>query len=249
MGTTVDRSYIGKGTIYLREFGASNGLQPIGNVSALGVSFEEEKKTLKNYKNASGGNANVLSSITGMTASLTMHDYSAENMALALRGSVTAIAAGAVTDEAHETTGTGGELIPFDFTYDKSQSVTVTLTAGGACTEGTDYNLTPNGLTVIGAGAIDASGIKVTYTKAPGEVMEALIGSGKEFELFFDGLNEAQSGKAVGINMHRIKFSPAQGLGFISDEFAEIALDFEVLSDSTINAQGISQYMKVTQAI
>ncbi len=44
---TQDRSYIGKGTIYLKRLGSSTGLMPVGNCSALEVSFEEDKKGRK----------------------------------------------------------------------------------------------------------------------------------------------------------------------------------------------------------
>ncbi len=49
--------------------------------------------------------------------------------------------------------------------------------------------------------------------------------------------------------MHRLKFSPVQGLPFISDEFAEDSMEFEVLRDSSITSSGLSQFMKVVQAL
>ncbi|USE35276.1 hypothetical protein [Endozoicomonas sp. SCSIO W0465] len=38
-------------------------------------------------------------------------------------------------------------------------------------------------------------------------------------------------------------------LPFISDEFAEVAMEFEVLRDSSITSSGLSQFMKVVQAL
>ena len=49
--------------------------------------------------------------------------------------------------------------------------------------------------------------------------------------------------------MHRLKFSPVQGLPFISDEFAEVSMEFEVLRDSSIGGVGTSQFIKVVQAL
>ena len=245
-----DRSYIGKGSIYTRDRSGSGGLMPIGNVSALNVSFEEEKKELKDYTSASGGNANVLTSITSMTGSMTMYDFSAANLAFALRGSVTAVTAGAIVDEAHTCAGIDGELIPFSFSYDSSIAPVITGPAGTPTyTLDTDYTMGTNGIIVMGAGAIGATGIEASYTKVASEVMQALVESGAEFELYFDGLNEAQTGKAVAIQMHRIKFSPAQGLDFIGDDFGEINTDFEVLSDSSVVAAGLSKFMNVSQAL
>ena len=79
--------------------------------------------------------------------------------------------------------------------------------------------------------------------------MEALVEAGAEFALFFDGMNEAQSGKAVSVTLHRIKFSPVEDLPFIGDEFAEVNMAFEVLRDTCKTGAGISQFMKVVQAV
>jgi len=154
-----------------------------------------------------------------------------------------------VTDEAHATTGADGEFIPLDNARDTTQPITATLTNATALTEGTDYTVENNGLVVIGTGAIDATGILVSYTKATAEVMEALTNAGEECVLYFNGVNEAQGGKLIAIKMHRVKFSPAQGLSFIGDEFGEISMDFEVLSDQAITGAGLSKFMKVDQVL
>ncbi|MEM0953290.1 MAG: hypothetical protein AAGI24_04040 [Pseudomonadota bacterium] len=245
----VDRSYIGKGPVYFKVKGNDGGLFPIGNCSNLEVSFDEEEQSLRDFTSPGGGNANILTSISAVSGNLVMHDYSADNLALALRGSVVQETAGAVSDEPHSTNGVDGEFIPFDFIRDATQPLTVTLTDTSALAEGTDYSVENNGIIVIGTGAIDATGILVDYTKAVSEVMESLTDAGGEYELVFNGLNEAQSGKAVDIRMHRVKFSPAQGLSFIGEEFGEMSVDFELLSDQTITGAGISRFMKVSQAL
>jgi len=245
----VDRSYIGKGPVYIKVKGEDGGLFPIGNCSNLDVSFDEESKSLKDYTSPGGGNANILTAISAFSGNLVMHDYSAENLALALRGDVAAVAAGAVTGEAHGTNGTDGEFIPFDFIRDSTAGLTIVLTNDSALAEGTDYSVENNGILVIGSGSIDATGIKVSYTKDVSEVMQALTSAGKEYEIVFNGLNEAQSGKFVSIRLHRVKFSPAQGLAFIGDDFGEMSTDFEVLSDNSIVGAGISKFMKVSQGL
>lgn len=244
----IDRSYIGKGPVYIRDRSQDGGLFPIGNTSILSVSFDEDSKNLKDYTSAGGGNANILTSITGMTGSMTVHDYSASNFALFLRGTESGQAAGSVVEEAHSTNGTPGEFIPFDFIIDQvSPGLTVVLANDTACTEGVDYTVENNGILIVEGGNIDATGVKITYTKDIAEVLEALTESGKEYELYFNGLNEAQGGDLMAIRMHRVKFSPAQDLNFIGDEFGEMSADFEVLSDNTIVGAGISKFMKIQQ--
>lgn len=244
----IDRSYIGKGPVYIRDRANDGGLFPIGNTSVLSLSFDEEKKELKDFTSAGGGNANVLTAISGMTGSMTVHDYSAANMALFLRGTEAGVAAGSVVDEAHSTNGTDGEFIPFDEIIDQATpGLSVTLTNATACAEGVDYSVENNGILVIGAGNIDASGILISYTKDISEVLEALTTAGAEYELYFNGVNEAQGGDLATIRMHRVKFSPAQDLNFIGDEFGEMSADFEVLSDGSIVGAGLSKFMKIQQ--
>lgn len=245
-----DRSYIGKGTIYIQPRDGLTAMLPIGNCSKLELSFDEEKKAQKDYTSAGGGNANVLVSISSISASLITHDISSENLALGLRGSISYQTASAVVDETHDVLGVDGEMIPFDFVPDTATAYVITDSAGTTTyVDGTDYAETPNGILVIGAGAIGAETIKVDYTKAVSEVMQALTEAGLEYRLFFDGLNEAQSGKAVAVRIHRAKFSPAQGLGLIGDDFAEMPLDLEILSDTAIVGAGLSKFLSVTQVV
>ena len=245
-----DRSYIGKGNIYLKRLNSSAGLMPVGNCSALEISFEEDKKEQKDYTSVGGGNVNVVSRIDGVTGTLTAMDLSAESLGPALRAGITNQASAAVTDEVVAASGTAGELLPFAFAPDLSQSVTIKdASDDSALVEGDDYTLTANGVLVADMSEITSAGIKATYTKAAQEVLEALVSAGEEFALFFDGMNEAQSGKAVNISLHKIKFSPLQSLPMIGDEFAEVSMEFEVLRDSTKTGANISQFMKVVQVL
>lgn len=245
----IDRSYIGKGPVYIKPKGETGGFFPIGNTSVLSNSFEEEKKELPDYTSPSGGNANVLTTITGFTGSMTVHDYSADNLALFLRGTKAGVAAAVVTDEAHTTQGLDGEVIRLNFLRDTEATITVELTNNTVCVAGTDYTVENNGIVIIGAGNIDALGIKVTYTKAVSEVLEALTVAGQEYELWFNGVNAAQGGKLVDILYHRVKFSPAQDLNFIGDDFGSMSADFEVLSDAAIVGEGLSKFMKMAQML
>ncbi|AQT58721.1 hypothetical protein [Cellvibrio sp. PSBB023] len=243
-----EMSYIGVGAIYLELLGSAGGLLNIGNCSQLEYAFDEEKQELPNYMTPGGGNANVQSKISSFTGSVVLHDFTAENLALALRGAVTAVTAGTVTDEVQQCAGVDGELIPFDFPIDHGAAITVKTASDVALLLDEDYTITSTGIVVIGGGAITNAGVKVSYTKAVGAIMEALVASGQEFRLHFDGVNDAQSGKPVAITNHRIKFSPTSGLAFLGSEFGEIPLSFDVLSSSTVVGTGLSKYMRIAQA-
>jgi hypothetical protein len=247
----IDRTFIGKGEIHLKVRGGTTALLPVGNCSELTVSFEEDSKSALDFTSPGGGEANSLTRITQFTGNIKHLDISADNLALALRGAVEQVLGGTVvTDEAQPAIGVLNELVPFEFLPDLGETLSVTDAESSApLTAGVDYEVTRTGIKILDGTNIGATGILATYTKAKQEIMQALVAAGQEFKMVFNGLNEAQSGKAVNISIHRVKFSPAQGLSFIGDDFAEMDTGFNALSDATIAGDGVSKYMKVIQEL
>lgn len=242
-------SYLGKGKIYLRST-SGGGAMPIGNCSALNLSVETNSVSQPNYQVAGGGVANELQRVASVSLAMTMLEFRPTNLQIALRGTIASVAAAAVTDERHEAYADG--LVAFDHVPDKSETITVTLDPDGSpevLVENTDYQIAGAGIVMLdSANYTDGDEIGVAYTKVAGDVIEAMTGSGDEYELIFDGLNEAETDKAVIIRVYRVKWSPTSGLGFIGDDFGELPLEGSVLVDSTKVGAGISQYFKATFA-
>ena len=236
-------SYIGKGSFSARIKGAAAGMLPLGNVSAANVRITEDKKELLDYQSAGGGQANALRRIQTVELGLTLRDFSAANIAKALFGAASVVAAGTAVTES--VVGYEDALTPLGkagITNLVVKDVTDTTTY----VAGTDYDLVRSGLWVYSAGAIaNGATLHLTYDHPAQNVVEALVNSGLEYEVFLDGLNEAQSGKAVSIRFHRLRFGPIADWGLISDDYGEIALTGDLLKDSTITTSGLSQYMKV----
>ena len=242
-----DRSFIGAGSIDIQPHDQSAPLLPIGNVSEFTFSFEEDRKELKNYLGG-GGNRNVISRVSGITASVVAHDFTASNISLALRETVNQASTTAITDEPLVSHGVADELIPFKRLPDLNQSITVKDSLDTTLVAGDDFELTHSGIKVIHGGGIDNLGIKVSYTPLAANMVQALVESGREFVLFMEGLNDAREGLPFNIRVHRVKFSPVQNLGFISDDFANIPLQLDVLSDPSITRQGLSPFMQLDLA-
>src|SRR5574343_88586 len=120
--TVLTRSFIGKGKIYagLKSGGAT---LPLGNVSKLALQISEEKKELKDYTSAGGGMKDTLTRISGITGSMTVHDYSPENLAFVLRGEVDTQATGAVSNETGHTAYTNG-FVEFSYVPDVTATIT-----------------------------------------------------------------------------------------------------------------------------
>lgn len=84
-----------------------------------------------------------------------------------------------------------------------------------------------------------------TTTASTVATIEALTTGAQVFEMVFDGVNEAATGKTVTVTVHRAKIGAAQGLGFIGDEFAALEITGEVLIDTSITTAGLSQFFKI----
>lgn len=238
----MDYSYIGSGKVYLREIGGAAGLIEVGNCSALSFGVTEETKELKDYTQPGGGTYNEVRRVSAVEASMTLHDLSADNLARALYGSTSATVTGAVTDESHAGVDPG-DFVPTDFL---PSAITAVKLGVATLVENTDYEVRPGGIYAIAGGAIvAASTILITYTKADADVVQALTSSGQEYELVFDGLNEARSGKRTRVRAWRVKIGAAQSIGLIGDEYAALEIAGKLLKDTTKTGAGISQYFKV----
>lgn len=296
-----DYSYIGVGKVSMRIAGSAAPLRPVGNASALNFAVTEDTKELKNYMQPGGGTRNEVRRVSSVECSMTWHDLSPENLAIALFGEVDAVTAGSATQSA--TLYKGG-LVTTDNPVNTDQ--TVTVTAGGTPAtraNTTAYSLgdrivpaTPNGLyykcttagtsggsiptypTTVGdtvtdgtavwtcmgktslvagtdfnasgagvyieedASATDGEPISIGYTKAAGHIVQALLNSSQEYEMVFDGLNEARSGKPVVVHAFRVKIGAAANLALIGEDYAGLEVAGKVLADSTKNGTTVSQY-------
>ncbi len=242
-----NRSFIGKGTVYLEEIGGSTGLLSVGNCSELNLALNEDKKEQKDFEDAGGAVVNTVSRIDSVTGAITALDITGENLALALRALVTTVAGSVQTSEAH--TAIAGALMPVDFVVDKSVAPVVTGAAGTPVyIAGDDYEFKNNGVIMQAAGtnAFGATGpIQVTYTSANETNVESLASSGKEYKMVFDGLNEADSGRPVLVTIHRVKINPAQALNLITDEFGTLPMTFDILKDSSVIGAANSKFFKI----
>lgn len=124
---------------------------------------------------------------------------------------------------------------------------TVTWTCAGktALVANTDYEIRPGGVFAYSGSTIAGETWTVGYTKATADLVQALVNSGKEYELLFDGLNEARSGKRTRVNAYRVKIGALQNLSLIGEEYASLEVTGKLLKDTSKNGAGVSQYFKV----
>ncbi|WP_326522721.1 hypothetical protein [Sphingomonas sp.] len=236
-----DYSYIGSGRTYLREIGGSAGLVEVGNCSALSFGVTEDTKELKDYTQPGGGTYNEVRRISAVEATMTIHDINAENLARALYGSTSAVTTAAITDEAHADIVLGA-FIP---TTHLPSAIGAVKKGATVLAENTDYEVRPSGIIPLGGALSAGDDITISYTKAAADVVQALTSSGKEYELVFDGLNEARSGKRTRVTAYRVKPGALQSLGLIGEDYGALEVTGKVLKDTTKIGAGVSQYFKV----
>jgi hypothetical protein len=240
----MDYSYLGSGKIWLREIGGSGGLTQVGNASQLQFSVTEDTKELKDFTQPGGGTYNEVRRISAVEMSATIHDLSAQNLARALYGAASTEATATVTDEAHADIVIGA-LIPTNFL---PSAITAVKEGATTLVLNSDYTIEPSGIVCLSGGTnalANGDDITITYTKADQDVVQALVNSGKEYELLFDGLNEARSGKRTRVRAWRVKVGALAQLALIGEEYAAMEVTGKLLKDTSIVGAGISQYFKV----
>lgn len=246
MTDTVYYPYLGVGKLYARVAGAAAGLIDIGDASKLDLAVKEDKKKQMDSTKLGGGVRATVPRITEVTLSMTLNDLNKTNIARALFGSEAAVAGATVADEA--ITAYKGALAPL--THISPTAVTVTTDdAVTTYTEGTDYEVRPSGIYIMPTGTIaDAASLKVDYTHVAYDKVEAMTTGAITLELHFEGLNEANSGKPVVVDIYRAQLSPTKALSLLGDKFADLTVEAEVLIDTSKVGVGISRYFRVKMA-
>jgi hypothetical protein len=196
-----------------------------------------------------GGNISSQSTITDVTATVNALSFQPKTLGIALRSLVNVIAAGAVVQESH--TAYKGGFIKLNKLPDTEVAFTVSCSTGATTfVLGTDYIIGNSGIEITEASSIpdcvsgDAN-ILVSYTAVESYNIEGVTRAAVEYEILFDGFNDADDGKTVAVVCHKVKFSPSSALDLISEDYGSMPLSFEVLADTTKDGTAESQYFKM----
>lgn len=195
------RTFIGKGKWRARDYDTAGPLMLMGNISEATFTHEQTKIAVPDYTEAGGGDYDAIRPINSVGLAITQWDILVpENLVRLTRGtSSAATSLTPIVDESH--TAYQGGLVVLDRIPNRDEAMTVTGVGSPAYAEGEDYTRTAAGLEIIttadGGSIVDASTIEVSYTPLASDTVEALTTVGKKFELFFEGLNEADSGRPV----------------------------------------------------
>lgn len=239
------------GQVYARPYGATTQPLPVGNVLELALEHDEEVITQDDMTKLGGGTHAEVRRVKEVKVTMTLADLNPTNMARALLGTVSAVAAGAVADDQY--VATLGGLLPL--AHIQPNGLTVKLGADKATavavTEGGNFEVRPEGVYIFPAAAdiADADVLWVSYDYGEYANIEALTTKTTELELIFGGLNEADGGNPVIVTIYRASQGVAKNLALISGkDFGALEVEGTVLMDPTKVGTGVSRYYKTQMA-
>ncbi len=232
---TTNHYYSGQGVVMLAqrdENGNPKGFIPIGNVSDLKISIGVS--TLEHKESQTGQRATDLRLTTETKASLSMtvENFIAANLADALRGTDTEVAAGSVTDAS--ITAYLGKVVSLPHVHVSNVKVNDGATQ---LVQGTDYWVNADAGSIRFAdaiqGIVDGDELKVSYSYAKQIRVDALTEGAKELYMRFEGLNTAEGNDPVVVEVFKFLTDPLKELSLISDGIQQFTLEGSVLADST----------------
>lgn len=229
------------GKIYASPYGSAAALMPIGNVLEASTEQAESVEKQDDMTAVGGGVHAEIRRVTGVTFKAKLADLNIVNMARAVLGTVNPQDAGTVADVPY--VARLGGLIPLPHINVSSlvlkKGSTVVASAG-------NFDLLPEGIWIRAdaAALTEADAITVSYSYADQVVIEALTSKASELTLRFGGLNEADSGRAVVMDLWRVSQGVTKQLTLIKKGFGALDIEGEVLQDPTKSGVGISRYMR-----
>jgi hypothetical protein len=208
-------------------------LRPIGNATVLAPGIEEDIEERK--ESMSGSRLPFRRLVRGRTGSLSISfdEFSPDNLALALGGTLTTVAAGgAVPNFAFPSGAKVGDALAVPA---KNISGVVVKDSTGApltLALGTDYDLDAfaGTVTLKNLGAY-IQPFKVDYTPGAHRKVAAVNAATTDYYVRFDGVNTDDNSRIV-VDFFKVRFSVIGELPLINEGFFDYALEGDVLADT-----------------
>jgi hypothetical protein len=233
------------GQVYARPYGSAVLPMPIGNVLELKLEHDEDVQMQEDMTQLGGGTHAEVRRVKQVKISMKLADLNVVNLARAVLGTSAPVIGGTVVAEAHVAT-LGGllRLAHIQPTAVIVKKASVVIVAAG------NYEVRAEGVYVL-PNAVDilpADAVTVDYTYGAYAAIEALTTKAPELELTFGGLNEADSGNAVVVDIYRCSQGITKSLSLITKTFGALDVAGTVLMDASKAGVGVSRYYKVSMA-
>ncbi len=235
------------GQVYAKAYGTAALPAPVGNVLELGLEHTEDVQRQDDMTQLGGGTHAEVRRVTEVKVKLKLADLNVVNLARATLATAAGIEAGDVTDEAFTVTALG-VLLPLLHISPTAVVVKKGATSAAAtpvAMEG-NYQVTDAGVVLLdGAPGITVTDkLWVSYSHGAYAAIEALTTKAPELQFLFAGLNEADSGKPVVVDIWRASQGVTKALSLINKGFGALEIEGTVLQDPTKVGAGISKYYR-----
>lgn len=229
--------FSGQGKLFVAEL--TNGLPGpfrwVGNVPDFKPTFETSK--LEHKESFSGQRLLDKTITTEVKAkvSATLEDWSAPNLALAVRAESASVAAGSVTNELLPIGLVAGDIVALK--KQKVSAVVVQDSTGVPLTlvAGTDYRILDADFGTIEI--LDPTGFvqpfNVDYANALTNSSAFFSIGAKEVAIRFEGVNTADNNAKVLAEIYRVALDPTKELGLITNDLGQFVLEGNALVDPT----------------
>lgn len=209
-------------------------LRTPGNVAELKLSLKTD--VLEHYESQSGQRSldHRMIKQKSATVTLTIEEFTKENLALALYGNYTTGATGTVTDEPLPTVVAVGDRYPLAHPLVSTLVVKDSAATPATLTLDTHYTADPEfGAIQFLDLAAFVQPFKASYSY--GAVTEIGIFTQPLPERFLrlEGLNTAQGNAKTLVELYRIAFDPLKELSLISNEYNKFEMEGSLLADPT----------------
>lgn len=233
------------GQLYAKVRGSAALALPVGNVLELMLEHDEEVISQPDMTALGGGTYAELRRVKSIKLGAKMSDLNVVNLSRAVFGLSSEKVAGNVAAEVH--TITLGGLIRL--AHIQPTAVVMTLATLPVSAAG-NFEVRPEGIYVLpGAiGLSDGDEVSIAYSHGAYAVIEALTTGAVELALTFGGLNEADGGKPVVVDIYRASQGIAKKLALVNKEFGSLEIEGAVMMDPTKSGAGVSRYYKVSMA-
>lgn len=229
--------FSGQGKLYIAErdtAGKPKVFHDVGNCPEFEI--EMATSTVEHKESRSGQRLTdlILQTDKKVSVKLTLEDFTLVNLARALYGEVVSITGASVTNEVIPTVAVG-DFVKLE--YGQVSSLVVQDSTGSpvTLTLGTHYEITDAKQGIIKFLNITSGSVvqpfNADYTYASTSKLKTFTQARKDYWVRFAGVNTADEGKAVIIDIYKMQLNPASNLSVINDAVAQLALTGGALYD------------------
>lgn len=222
-----------QGRVYLGKRDASGNpieLRTPGNVAELKLALKTD--VIEHYESQSGSRSldHRMIKQKSATVTLTLEEFTKENLALALYGHFVQSPTGTVTDEPLPAAVVVGDR--YALAHPKVSALIVKDSPGASLTLGTHYTAdTDFGAIQFLDLASFVPPFKASYSYGAVTEIGIFTQPAPERFLRLEGINTAQGNAKTLVELYRIAFDPLKEISFISNEYNQFELEGSLLAD------------------